>query len=443
MMEHTLLRTVKIVHSQLNGGEYRLLADFFRIIGCFVSECTLEEEPQEKFDLTIVIGKLFHEENKEKIEKFPNQDRMIIIDLFEESMKEECIRKEQPCIKYLQDCLSKIPKCEGISLMDDELTNLNQLAGIYVENELMQSRCTASYMFDDKEIVQEAQKKYAEAFVKVKELSDKTKQRNSYVEFMRIDLARLLNETNSFRDERFLFDINKLLDYADHLHEKYPDFHNLYIYQGLLAELDRYTADQANEYYQKALEQIGGREYAVYANYRLGRYYERRRRNSEKALQYYKEANRLNRHSYRTLYKLGMYHRDHNEPSEAIRYFSLIITDLSYKKDNNYLQQKEYEYLYKAYCLLGNIYEKQEKYQDAIEQYEEAMKVIVMLDRDDNRWYREIFGTEAKKYLKSIKKRWPLNTVWECLMRIYLILGNQEKMQEYHDKLIQSGDGNG
>lgn len=69
-MEKTLVHTIKIIHHKLRCGEYRFLANFFRMIGSYVVECQdLERKLECDYDAIIIIKDRLNDENVENILK--------------------------------------------------------------------------------------------------------------------------------------------------------------------------------------------------------------------------------------------------------------------------------------------------------------------------------------------------------------------------------------
>ena len=67
MHDNKLIFSVKIIHHELVGFEYRLLADYFRLVGSFICDCTLKTDPKGDFDVVVIIDG--DNSLKEKIEQ--------------------------------------------------------------------------------------------------------------------------------------------------------------------------------------------------------------------------------------------------------------------------------------------------------------------------------------------------------------------------------------
>ena len=100
-MENSLIGAVKIVHDEMCGGEYRLLADFFRLVGSYVCNCELKpEEGSASFDVVILIKKNLGEQIVRSFQE--KYETVIELDPIE-SMNDNQVKKS-----YLAKCLSEI-----------------------------------------------------------------------------------------------------------------------------------------------------------------------------------------------------------------------------------------------------------------------------------------------------------------------------------------------
>lgn len=86
------------------------------------------------------------------------------------------------------------------------------------------------------------------------------------------------------------------------------------------------------------------------------RFYEKVLGKIEEANELYNISLEINPLEYRALYKLAMESKRKEEYFEAIEFFKRICNILKEKEKENYLQPKEYEYLFKAYLELSRIY---------------------------------------------------------------------------------------
>lgn len=428
-----LIGSIKIIHDEQIGGPYRLLADYFRIIGAYVCDCTMKEDQTDTdFDTVIVITKNINEEILEQIKKNYSTKSNLI------ELHEIDFEKENKT-KYLNDCIEKIAhnsKLDNKTAIEEEVKQLQKLAEIYVNNELMKARCSFAYLYHRREVVEDAQKRFLKAYVDLVKYIKEQNGLSKYLMFARIDLARFVDETCVFLSQELIFDVKKLIEYARQIQGQY-NFSNLYILQGLLAELDKRYQREAKKYYESAVEIIKDKTYASYAYYRLERFCENVEGNWEEAFGFYKKSNQANPYEYCALYKMAVYKNNKKNYSEAIIYLQRICAILSKKEEMNYLQEKEYEYLYKSYYLLASIYDVTGNDKPAQEYYEK----IISLNKqttEENKIYQQIYGEDAIDYGKYTKEKIKLKTIYQKLSFVYERLGESGKGQQMWEQSINS-----
>ncbi len=401
MHDNKLIFSVKIIHHELVGFEYRLLADYFRLVGSFICDCTLKTDPKGDFDVVVIIDG--DNSLKEKIKQlklsYPNA---ICLGRVEDS-------SEEGWKNYLTECLQKI-KVNSTVCSEEDFRILKEIAYVYIEYDLMRARVSFSYFVDEKkENIQKAQDKFVGAYLKL--FQDRTEDaisKSKYLMFTRIDLARLSNETCVFLRQELLFDTKKCMEQLDQLLKMDVTFVNAYVLKGFLAELDRHYKEEAKAYYQKAIDQIGEQPYSSYVCYRQGRFYEKVEGNWNEAEKYYRKAYTANKLEYRAIYKIMQIELQQGKWLEAIESCKNIINILNKKYQENYLQEKEYEYLFKSYHEMGIIYERHLNNREEAEKAFRKRREVCDLERMEkqNELYIQIFGEEeSKKYLKMTQTK--------------------------------------
>lgn len=132
------LSSVKIIHEFSNLKEYRLLTDFFRLIGVSVYHCSVKKEQfSDDFDFTILVNKNIPTKIVEKIKvSYANHAPAKLIELGslgDITLNDTDNTSKEKQKEYLFDCLEKL---KGHSLILDanaltkEIENLKQIAVI-------------------------------------------------------------------------------------------------------------------------------------------------------------------------------------------------------------------------------------------------------------------------------------------------------------------------
>ena len=172
---------------------------------------------------------------------------------------------------------------------------------------------------------------------------------------------------------------------------------------GITAELYRDIRKDAGAYYKIALEQLYEKPYASYSYYVIGKYYEKSRKMS-KAVELYTWSLRLNNFEYRVIYELAVHDIRNKNYKGALERLKMIHNILNKKEVANYLQPKEYTYLFKIYLELENVYGDKffeiQKYKESVQRRDKLCDMVRNTKRE-NRAYNEIFGKSAQTFRKE------------------------------------------
>ena len=394
-----MLESVKIIHSWNQIKEYRFLADYFRLLGVHVCDCTLKSERlSPDFDAVIILKNSIDDESLEILEEhYPNAIEK------ETSDNELKVYFDENYLKKILQAISGKVK----SLSDGEVEVMKQIAEIYNEHDLSYHRNAYNYFYNNYRIVQRAQNAFIDAYVEVNKMSAEKKKTVHWF-YSAAYLARCINETCVFLDHPFLLSISDAMDFLDQALKLEPAFNNAYLLKGMIVELDSDLKEDAEAYYSIALEQMYGKRYASYPYYVVGRYYEKVKKDRDKATELYTRSLNLNNFEYRAIYKLAMIEKKKEKYTSALERFKMICNILSDKEAENYLQPREYEYLFKAYLEMGTIYGDYlfdiERYKESVLKRDELCD-IVRDTRKENRAYDEIFKGSAGSFREETYNR--------------------------------------
>lgn len=405
-----MVGTVKIIHDELKGGAYRFLADFFRLAGIHVRNCVLREDSVEcSYDQVILIRDGITAENLANLSrKYPD---MITVDEITGDYGKDGLKE------YLNGCLGKIRENANAgdqAVLDHDRDALLIIADIYVEHGLMRHRNIFTYFFEFEDIVEASQHGIADAYIDLMERMGKAGFSSKFFIYTQINLARYLDETCKFLGQRFIFDIGGCLSRLDDALKSDHTFYNVFILKAFFAEIDSEYAYRSEAFYNKAAEYLGDCAYMSYPRYRMGRYFERICPDEEKSEENYRKALQLNPCEYRAVYKIIQIEKMEGKYGEAVESCRKICNILHIKEENDYLQPREYEYLFKAYremeLIYGNHLRDPEEYDKAVAN---KNSVLEKLERP-NLMYSLIFGDEAGLMAEKTKER--LNTtVARCI----------------------------
>lgn len=402
-----MIESVKIIHEELKGGGYRFLADYFRLAGVYVSECILKNyEKKGDFSAVIIIKSGLG--NEEVTQLSGTYDYVVVM----EDISLNCEKQEK--IDYLSTLFEKIAEINP-NVWQKEIEALKIIAQVYVEYDLLYHRNVFSYFYEKADLVQNAQNCLVDAYLFLSEEMKKDGNIRAHLIYAKIMLVRYINETCQFLNQYFLFDTGKCLKELDRALSLEPSFSNVYLLKAMLTEIDENFKYESKTYYELGLKNMEDLYFASYPYYRFGRYYEKVIKDETKAREYYEKAIRINDREYRAIYKLILYAKKDGKYQEAIENCKKICNILMVKKEENYLQPREYEYLFKAYWEMVKIYRNYLSDTEALNEAVSNRDSVCPKDSDDpesfcaNGFYKQVFQNEEQKFLELTNER--LNSV--------------------------------
>lgn len=415
--------SVKIIHSEENIKEYRFLADFFRLIGIHVCDCTLKRDWfTNEFGFVILIEEGIEKSRIDRLKDiYPKalcikESKVKELSIYAESTKEKNIWK-----KYLNGCLEAIKNMDCITdqqYLNKEIEILKKIGEVYVSFQLSYYKNIYGSFYNNKEIMQKAQAQIIGAYITISDFYKSSEEKTSNLLYALANLARMLNETCRFLGQELLLSTDVALRYLDRALQLEPTFNNAYFLKGMLTELDERYREHSGTYYQIAMEWIQNRKYAAYPYYIIGRYYEKIKNDYEMAKKYYIRSIGINSCEYRSIYKLAIFDKKEKRYLSAVEHFKMICNILHEKEEKNYLQPQEYDYLLKAYLQIVEIYE---TYLDDSEWREVYRKKLYDLckkitdEQEKNQVYEELFGEQALMLRKETINRFRAVTIKNCL----------------------------
>lgn len=401
-----MIESVKIIHEELKGGGCRFLADYFRLAGIYVSECILRDhEKKGDFSAVIIIDTGLSDEQKDRLRGM--YDNVVV-------MKDISLKcKKTGKKKYLSYFLKQIKNINP-DIWKDEITVLDEIAEVYVEYDLLYHRNVFSYFYEKKELVQEAQDYFVDAYLDLLDKIANYGKQNAHLIYAKMMLVRYINETCKFLEQSFLFDTGKCLEELDIALGLEPSFRNVYMLKAMLTEIDEKFKYESKTYYELALKNMEELYFASYPYYRFGRYNEKIIKDETKARECYEKAISINNREYRAIYKLILSAKKEGKYQEAIENCKKICNILKVKKEENYLQPREYEYLFKAYWEMAKIYRSHLSDVKALDEAVTNRDSVCPMEENKKRFcengiYKQIFQDRAQEFLRLTNER--LNNV--------------------------------
>ncbi len=402
-----IFTSIKIIHKWEHAKEYRLLADYFRLIGVFVCDCTLKREKfSDDFDFVFLLKQDLEEENikrvKQQYSAEGKQSKIIELKLLDNVTLNE--QSEEGKIKlknYIYECLNELEKVIPVpdkNVVDKEMKVLREIADIYVKHRLCYYLNLYRCVPNERNTVQNAQDSFVNAYIDLAKNEPKTSQ----VYYALANLAKYMNRTCVLLGEEFLLETDRILMWIDQALGLEPIFDNAYLLKALVTEMDPAYKIQSEIYYENAIERIGKKSYSSYSHYLEGKYYEMILNEISRAKICYTKSLKINKLEYRTLYRLAIIYEKEKEYIKAIEILKSICNILIEPETGKKLQPKEYEYLLKAYYEQAKI---QGYYLFNKKEYEVNVgRVYWLLESEDSSIYEELFGKEGKKIMDQMKE---------------------------------------
>lgn len=386
-----MIQSIKILHAWNQIKEYRFLADYFRMVGIYICGHTPQTD-RLSYDFGVVII-LKNGMDKNGVEMLEER--------YPKAIKQDLnVDKTELNADYLKEIIQVISKSGYFS--DIEVESMKEIAEIYYKCNLSYHRNVFDYFYDNQKVVQYAQDAFVDACIDLNHMSIDKKETVYYL-YAAAYLRKYINETCSYLDKSFLFFTEGILEILDKALKFQPFFSNAYFLKGMIAELDRDMRKDAGAYYKIALELLYQKSYASYPYYVIGKYYEKSKK-MDKAIELYTWSLRLNNFEYRVIYELAVHERKNKNYKGALERLKMIHNILNKKEAANYLQPKEYVYLFNMYLELctvyGDCFFKIQEYKESVQRKEELCRMV----KDatiENQSYDEIFGKSAQIFRKE------------------------------------------
>lgn len=412
-----MIDSVKIIHTPTQIKSYRFWADYFRFVGVHVWDCTLKNNDfSTDFSIVIVLENGISEDRLQDIREryrnlvlFENSDEHKFFNV-DAKEKSEVDKWTDYWNRYLNDGLQAIQE-KFLQLQEQstqnqqfqaDLESIKAIGKIYVKYCISYYRNVYSYFKEDERLVQNAQDKFVDAYVELSK--DPGYEKNAYTLYALASLTRYINETCVFLNQELLLPTKQCIAYLDQAIKQRPEFNNAELLKAIVCGIDKTFYFECGEYYKIALDNMGDKKYTSYPQYLYGRYWERVAKNIVEAKKYYQKSFEINQLEYRAIYKLAVIAKQEGNYEESLKWFEKIRHILSEKEKANYLQPKEYEYLFKAYfeaCkLYGDVFFDLGKYEENMRNLDELCDKMSNEEKE-NSAYKEIFGEQEQMFRKK------------------------------------------
>lgn len=475
------LKAIKIVHDRKNRVLYNILAEFFRFIGIFVLEDTVDSSPiEQRSDDTQFVIYLMNERFSlnNSLEDKPycliivgedNFEKLNMKELRKLTLQAEVLQTEN-AQKSMQGLFAYIFDKIYLYKLNVSQSMMKRLLDIYLEQNVVIAACDLQYYRMLSEIHVESKKKFLNTVEKLQALEGGDGSRTTeniqekwgrtgkfyycysvlYCK-QRVNLACWflkdgeyylrgngeLCDKNGFRRQLNLeYGVAELVKECRLLIREYPEKANLDVLLGLITE----KADDAYQLtvnaYQTAVQMIGQQPYASHVYYWLGWRFERNNGTLSEAKKAYGKAYLL-QHKYRNIYKVAVMYESEGNKEQFIQYLMACRKEIKHRTDNEgKLDPLEIEYYCKSCLLLclrfWNYWNDADK---AIEYGEEVLKFIDQhIVNDMFEEYQTLYGSNKADYQRESQNRIRVKRLHEVLTAAYRSIGDMEQSEMHRAK---------
>lgn len=473
-MDMRKFKSVKIMHDNIHRADFTYLAEFFRLMGIFVCEDILVEKNREEttaekntvYDACIYVGNrevkedelamlswergdyetmlkqlpettcFFYEEAERILSVLPQREEDVF--LMPVYRFYSCEQQEQLLRNLLELFLRGFDEKQAV-----DAGGFNELIKIYVTNELMLHSINMQYFSKrPSDVIFEARTAFRKGHKKITRLllKEMPEEIRMYYEYARLWLEVKINSACDYLQDIYDFSIDKLAERCMKLINCYPDFTNAKILLGLSYEPSVSNANEALAAYLAALRDINGECFASPVYYWMGKRYESYNRSRDDAEKSYEIANQKKR-KFRNYFKLAIFAKNKKDYTEAIKLFQEIANKLEMKKELEYTDPLELEYIFKSYGQQCFCYYQQEKYPESIRMGHEAESLWTEIEEGKyDRYFRIFYGVEKfkdKKYRKLLLDRLGRASIYSLLSDAYRKMLNVERANLYRERAAE------
>lgn len=468
MSPETVLQfdSVEISHDIVHRIDFCYLAEFFRFIGIFVCEDIFIErrekteiERKTNYSAQICVGhkevsaeqaQTWHmsaDEYGKIVENMPNRTIFLYnLQTFknlEENDKQPVLLFHQPVDLQkaaLKELMGEVLGCVLGSHEDGikAAAEIGLLVDIYAERRLcFHSMNLQYYHKKPSDAVEEAEQVFLSAHEDVKKALDEiAEDHGRYLYHYALLWCEVkMNDACSYNGDILYFIQEKIARRCRELCERYPKFCNAKVLLGLSYEPSVNSVNQALQAFQSALPDIHSKSYAANVYYFTGKRYELFWRMKDRAEQCYLLAEQC-KPKFRPLFKRAILAKDKKEFDYAIKLFEEIINRLRLKMEQKYADPLEMEYLFKSYTQESYIYYKTERYMEAIQAGQRAIRTLEDFVKE-NRYFNDFYaGSDAEHFRNLTKSRMDLRAVDQLLAKSYREISDEENAKFYRERVL-------
>ena len=389
------IRTVLIIHDELKDRRTLCLSSFLQFCGIWtdsISDSRREEIGElldGRYDLALYLL-----EKEQPLELDPVwEDSVTLIDYGEPEQVTDAVCRAtiEKCLEMMQESHDKMEQCD--------IKILEKLSEIYIDEHLRIYDYNGRYYFYSEKSSEEAYNSYWKAYQELTNISPE-EGNSGFVEYAKAYCIKCMHQLALPMKWVQRFDVSKVIETLQELVSNDKRFVSCWYLMGQLSVGERttYLKFPAINYYQKCVSEmrqgrrpIIGIEKVYYA---MGNYWEKVRKQWNRAIVNYEEAQAADRYSFRAIYKMGIYKEEEKRNYKgALNDYGRILDILREKQEADYMQPIEAEYIFKTLFRMLCIYMELSEDDQVKATYQQLLNLKEHHDR--NKFYLEFYGSSG------------------------------------------------
>lgn len=454
-----MIETIRLFRKKEQDIWALYIVEFFKFVGCFICDCELREKRvlslkfDDEYDVNLFFGVsledvMLRSNNQE--EEYQLKGRNIFVKIPSAPTMQELLYSESNHTTVSGQLLKKFVE----QIWDDEAEQavLLFLSKVYCENNLF------FYLYNEgnRKFVQEQhyslkiRQRLEEALRETAELSfdhfrkgynslyQRVQQEpeeclfkiSPYYSYAQIVLMYKLNQKMMTMEEGSVFKLESLLEHAERLMEKTPDFIRInYLVGSICRDKEGYYR-RAEHYFIKTLKMLEKKKVnglSAFVYYRLGNLEDSIFGRKEIAQICYRNAYHWNDQYYPVMLKIA----EMSDSQKGIELCNEVIRILMNGYSMEKVMPKQQIYAYEDFKMLGDIFKNYDDYDAAVQCYQNAKK----LAGTKSEFYKFFHEEELQGFYEIVQRSMPTEPILYRLIECALHEGDWEQVEKYFDEM--------
>lgn len=258
--------------------------------------------------------------------------------------------------------------------------------------------------------------------------------------YMLLKLRYKINDISDLLGRGHIYRTANMLNSLDSLLKSYPDFIRASYLRAHICAADSQYLREAELYYKQAIYSM----HTLYSDdadesflrYQLGRYFEKKRTDIEKAETFYMESYKYDGKWYRILFKIALFKKRHHQEFDTIDLCNQIIVTVLNGYQMKELPPKEQIYIYKCFRLLGDTFSQIRRYDLAEKSYNNA----ILISEAGCNFYDDLHTIENKYecFNEVLSACMPKQPIYRRLVHCAMGMSDDAEAEKYYSQMIKS-----